>query len=260
MLDFLDKIANNDYVLTGLVILLIILVIIFFIVLFLGGKTKSKPVEKIENDDNNFDNKNANINFDHDEYVKETTGEFDLTPLREIEPVSEEVSLDSVEESPAYSVSNDIDKHEVSEMNNFSFDELSKMISEELNKMEVNTSSSENIQNNELNNIEVEKNIPEVKFVDTFKEIEEEVKPVEITKVESFDNVFKEKSENDFNKIFVDKKVNLEKTAQIELPKLASNNTNEEKVNLSSEPIIKEENTPLYARFNQESYDLNKKD
>lgn len=255
MLDFLDKIANNDYVLTGLVILLIILVIIFFIVLFCGGKTKNKPVEKINNnDDNNLDNTSSNINFDHDEYVKETTGEFDLTPLREIEPVNDEVSLDTVEESPAYNINSDNNSHEISEMNNFSFDELSKMISEELNKMEINEPQSVETKP------EVENNIPEVKFIDTFKEVEEEVKPVEVTKVENIENVFQEKSENDFNKIFVDKKVNLEKTAQIELPKLAGNSGEEIKPNVSNEPLIKDENTPLYARFNQESYELNKED
>ena len=256
MMDYINKLANNDYILTGLIILLIILVIIFFIVLFFGGK-KDKKKDNVESNNDDFNNVNSNIDFNHEEYVKETTAEFELAPIDEVKPADDNISVETTEESPAYKV-----EFEENEMNNFSFDDLSKMISEELDKNEeVKESDIENV-----SEVSTNQNIPEVTFVDTFKEVQSEIKPVEVEKMENIANVFKKEEIPDLNPVLIDKKVEAQKNDEMVLPKLADaylNKLNVQKtdeVNTSSEPIIKDEQTPLYARFNPESYEIDKKD
>ena len=254
MMDFLDKVANSDLVLTSLVIALIVLVTLFFIVLFLGGKKQNKK-EIIKEEKFDDTSNSANLDFDHEEYVKETTAEFELAPVEEAVEASDEVSIDSSEESPAYNFEDMHGEIENKEMNNFSFDELSKMISDELEK---NNIEEENTALEVSSEEKEESNIPEVTFVDTFKEVEEEIKPVEFSKLDNIGSVFEKEEPSRIENVLIDKKVAEKTNDEIVLPKLASDI--KEEVKLESEPVIKDEATPLYARFNQETYEIDKKD
>ena len=255
MMNFLDKIANSDLVLTVLVISLIVLVTLFFIVLFLGGKKQNKKdVVKEEKIDDSLNN--ANLDFDHEEYVKETTAEFELAPVNEAIEPNEAEPVNNSEESPAYNFEDVNIENETKEMNNFSFDELSKMISDELEKSNAEDESTKVEEKSEP--VKEKNNVPEVTFVDTFKEVEEEIKPVEVSKIDNINNVFEKEEPEKIENVLINKEVVENAANEMELPKLAGEVKKE--VKLEREPVIKDEVTPLYARFNQETYEIDKKD
>lgn len=304
MKEFIDKMANNDYVLIALIALLILLVIAFFIVLLCSGKKKNKNNSLSDESTKSVvdvpaSTPNDNIDFNHEEYVKETTAEFELTPIADIKPISEDVMPIVQEESPSRKVEN-IRPVEAGLMNTFSFDELSKMISEELNKSEENVASSSSAQNenysfevkDEPKDIFNSKPAFESKPVldegdpyafafekpqatepstDAFKTIAEEPKPVELPKTNevkapevnassSISDNLRAKFSNNFGTLFTNNNV---VSNDIELPKMASEEVkNPEPLNVmeKNEPVIKDEEVPLFARFNQETYDINKKD
>ena len=111
----------------------------------------------------------------------------------------------------------------------FSFDELSKSISEELNKLKLE--EEKELTNNETK----EDNIPEVNIT----KFDELASKVEISEP-----------------VFITEGASIKKEDEIVLPKLAK----EEKKEELPEPILKDEEVPLFARFNQETYEINKKD
>lgn len=232
MNDFLDFIVSNEYFGIGLVVLLVVLVILFFVVLFSGNKKKvNKIITADENIDANLksDEDNSNLDFDHNEYVKETTAEFELAPISEVMPNTSEEIPEVREESQAIKIESSNNEPVLKE---FSFDELSKSIANELEKLK---------QEEDLNKEEEE--IPEVNIT-KFDELASKVEisePVFITNAASF------KEEN-----------------EIVLPKLANDDKKEEKNEEVKEelpePILKDEEVPLFARFNQETYEINKKD
>ncbi len=240
MMDFIDNLANNDIFLTSLIIVLVILVITFFLVLFLGGK-KNKPKNNIKENktDDIFPTVEGNdVDFNHEEYVQEATNEFELTPVQDVKEVLSEVQLDKIEESPAYQVENN-SFNEEPEMRNFSFDELSKMISDELDN--IDKKEEETSENNEtINNDEQDS------FINTFKQVETE--PISVEAEPELN------STTSFDSLMINKVVESEKNEDIVLPKLKDEET------ASNEPIIKDEEVPLYARFNHESFDLKDKD
>ena len=254
MMDFIDKIANNDLVLTSLVCLLVVLVIIFFLVLFFGGK-KGKNITVESNNDNDLNN-NHNVNFNHDEYIKETTAEFELAPVEEASLVEENEQLNNAEESPAFNFQNNSDSLADGKLNNFSFDELSKMINEELTKINAESQKDDtsNKSSTDINEI------PEVKFVDTFKETEPQIKSVEVENVDNITNVFEKTEDVESNPTFINKKIDEPKSDSIVLPKLSKEVLEKAFPSKATNITDEEENTPLYARFNQESYDINKED
>lgn len=265
MMDFIDELANNDIFLTSLVGVLILLVIIFFIILFWGGKkSKKKSNEVVNNIDDQIMGDNPSVDFNHEEYVKEATAEFELAPASEVKATTQDVEVNNIEETPAYKYDGAASV-ETTQMNNFSFDELSRMISEELNNLDKQEEFTKEIPTFEqppvVEKVEVkeempkeikeEANIPQVTFVDSFKEVKPEPIPVEVSKpIEPV--VFEKEALSSLDQVLINKTVNETNENEIKLPKLAS----EEK----SEPVIKENNVPLYARFNQESYDIKEKD
>ena len=307
MKEIIDKAANNDYVLIGLIALLVLLVIIFFIVLLFGGKKKedssSNKSEELSNTDVITPTliEPTNLDFDHEEYVKETTAEFELTPLEDIKPAEDEALPVVMEESPTRKVEsiNPIDQNMV---NTFNFEELSRMISEELDKVNNENSDlpkeikeekiefpdehkslfetlsqSEDVKSENRvdtpsfsfepikeEKVEVaptiEPTVPEVKFVDSFKEIESTPTKVEVEKPRSISDDLRAKFNNNYSSVFLNNDTRKEDAESIgfELPKLAEEKPME--VNKTSEPVIKEEDVPLFERFNQETYDINKKD
>lgn len=239
MMDFIDNLANNDIFLTSLIIVLVILVITFFLVLFLGGK-KNKPKNNIKENktDDIFPTVEGNdVDFNHEEYVQEATNEFELTPVQDVKEVLSEVQLDKIEESPAYQVENN-SFNEEPEMRNFSFDELSKMISDELDNIDKKDEETSKIK--ETTNSDEQET-----FINTFKEVKTE--PVSVETESELNN-------NSFDSLMINKVVEPEKNEDIVLPKLKEEETN------SNEPLIKDEDVPLYARFNHESFDLKDKD
>lgn len=256
-MDFIDNLANNDIFLTVLVVILILLVITFFVVLFLGGKKDKSKVNAIENkiNENQPSVGENNIDFNHDEYVKEATLEFELSPVQDVKAVLSEVQLDKIEESPSYHVDapSSVDTNE---MKNFSFDELSKMISEELNNIEKNEALKGQVDEEEPkedvkeNPSKKDATIPQVTFVDTFKEVDSKPKEFEFKPLEK-ESIEKKEV---YDSVFINKVIEPEKLNDVVLPKLAKD------IKESNEPVLKEENIPLYARFNQESYDINEKD
>ena len=296
MKDFLDKVANNDQILIGLVIILIALIIAFFIVLLFSGKGKKKQQTVVVPEENTNNMQNPNVNFDQNEYVKETTAEFELAPIGDIAPVNDEFVPEVTEETPAHHVDT-IDQLERKDVPTFSFDELSKMISSELDNYEPDPS----IENTQVVDIVKEDTnpIPEVTFVDSFKEekpVEPVMEPVKPEVNDNFSSVYvnnavKPQTNND--QIVLPKRISqsdlmkaLDKTTSnisdfekktetpspkpLDIPEFVpvepvqpvtnnfSQNFNE--VKTASEPIIKDEDQPLFARFNQETYDINTKD
>lgn len=257
-MDFIDELANNDLFLTLLIVILIVLVITFFLVLFFSGKkSKVKEVSNNLNKEDEFPTIAGNdINFDHDDYVKEATLEFELSPVQDVKAVLNEIKLDKIEESPAYHV-DDNKSLEPTDMKNFSFDELSKMISEELDNLDKEDKIEESISTPQESKVEeapkVDASIPKVTFVDSFKTIEEE--PIKLeTPVEKTEPLFKEEAKTSFDSVLINKVVQSNDEKEFDLPKLADNAKSD------SEAVIKENDVPLYARFNQESYNLNQKD
>lgn len=229
MNDFLDFIVSNEYFGIGLVVLLVVLVILFFVVLFSGNKKKVNEIKiEDENIDTNLksDEENSNIDFDHSEYVKETTAEFELAPVTEVMPNTSEEIPEVREESQAIKVESSNSEPIVK---SFSFDELSKSISEELNKLKLE--EEKELTNNENK----EDNIPEVNIT----KFDELASKVEISEP-----------------VFITEGASVKKEDEIVLPKLAK----EEKKEELPEPILKDEEVPLFARFNQETYEINKKD
>ena len=242
-MDFIEDLANSDIFLTSLIVVLVVLVITFFLVLFLGGKkdkTKENSAESKKDDvlptvDGN------DINFNHDEYVKEATLEFELSPVKDVKEELPEVQLDRIEESPAYQLDNNPSLEEA-DMRNFSFDELSKMISEELNNLDKN------------DNVDESKVDEQDSFINAFKEVDSEPKPVETENLINANPIFKEDDKTLFDSVLINKVVETEKDNDIVLPKLA------EEIKSKNDPVLKDEDVPLYARFNQETYDLKEKD
>lgn len=254
-MDFIDNLANNDIFLTSLIVVLVVLVITFFLVLFLGGKKdKVKNIKTDNEKDDVLPTVDGNdINFNHDEYVKEATLEFELSPVKDIKEELPEVQLDRIEESPAYQLDRNASVDD-NGMRNFSFDELSKMISEELNNLDKNDSFEEN---SELSseNISNENKINEQdSFINAFKEVDSEPKSVETENLINVNPIFKEEDKTALDSVLINKVVEPEKNDEIILPKLA------DEPKSTNEPVLKDENVPLYARFNQESYDINQKD
>lgn len=243
-MDFIDNLANNDIFLTSLIIVLVVLVIAFFFVLFLGEKKgKAKNIKTDNKKDDVLPTVDGNdINFNHDEYVKEATLEFELSPVRDVKEELPEVQLDRMEEFPSYEIERNSSVDET-DMKNFSFDELSKMISEELN----------NLDNNESSENKSEDTNKEEAVINAFKEVDFEPTPVETDNF-NFNPIFKEEDKTALDSVLINKVVEPEKNDEIILPKLAD----ESKV--TNEPVLKDENIPLYARFSQETYDIKEKD
>lgn len=265
MKEFLDYVSANDYVTYGLCGLLAILVILFFIVLFSGNGSKKTKTEEIKDNNKEEETKNQNLDFDHKEYVKETTAEFELAPVNEVNPVPDNFEPEvKEEESPAFKTDSNIGP-----VTNFSFDELSKMISNELNDLDKTTEFSTTtsipvVEPEEVKPViaeETKEEIPKVTFVDAFKETETSTRPVEVDKIDEINNIFKPIEEPK-----KEEKIESFERPRIVLPKLASDAKKEEPVrsepviNKSSQPVLKEDEIPLFARFNQETYDIKKED
>ena len=237
----LDFMINNDYFSIGLLCLLVVLVILFFVVLFLG-KNKNVKNEIIVPEDNNTDNVvDNNIDFDHGEYVKETTAEFELAPINEVAPAPDNYIPEVQEESPAIK----FESREEPVLKDFSFDELSKSISDELDKLK-----NEDEQVDVVNSV-VNEQPSEFKSFDAFKETSD-IKPVEINRISDIENA---------GPVFITDRPNFEKEDTMVLPKLAQEGIKEElKKEEVNEPILKDEEVPLFQRFNQETFEINKKD
>lgn len=242
MKELIDTLSNNNYVIYGLSILLGVLIILFFIVLFSGKNKNAKKADAVENsDDVIVPNGNNNIDFDHNEYVKETTAEFELTPLSDVKPTPDGFMPNlNYEESPAID-SNNKSVEDVP-LADFSFDELSKSISDELDKLKEEEKLSKRDDN-------VLGEIPTVTFVDAFKQTNDEIKPIEITKLHDIDQTQVTQSEVQMPVI---NNAASEPTFITDFNQVAN-----QKV---SEPVIKEDETPLFNRFSPETYDINKKD
>lgn len=236
MLDFFNNIFGNEYFGIALIALLIFLVVLFFIILIFGKDDKDKKIlaeskdgfaddsvpEKIEiNNDNT-------TSFDISEFTKEATGEFELKEIEDVKPVDNDFLPEVKEESPAINIVSETSKTLDDEgspngvlMEDFNFDDLSKSIADELEKLK-NEQSTIEVKPAEKEVIDTPNEpaaIPSVKFVDSFEEVN--VTPIK--------ELAKEK---------------------IELPKVDLRN--------NDEPVIKEDNVPLYARLNQDNYDINK--
>ena len=172
MKELIENLANNNYVIIGLSVLLGILIIMFFVLLFSKNKTKKPQESKVVDEENIAgDNKESNIDFDHSEYVKETTAEFELTPITDVQPQPDGfVPEVSAEESPAI----DMKTKTIDDvpLKDFDFDELSKSISQEIENLKLEEA------NKGINPVEAENT------VDTFKQIDD-IKPIEVTKVDN---------------------------------------------------------------------------
>ena len=226
MNELIEYIACNDFVTMALIVLLAVLIILFFVVLFSG---KKKVVNKAITDDNidanlKSDDTDQSIDFNHSEYVKETTAEFELAPVSEVMPNTTEEIPEVKEESQAIKIESSGNEPVLKD---FSFDELSKSISEELDKLK----------------IEEEQGLINKDEEEPFKNFHE-------VKISKFDEI--KNDDNDSEPTFITESASLKEEKSPELPKLAKEESNE--------PVIKEEEVPLFARFNNETYDLNKKD
>lgn len=255
MSDFIEKLANNNYVIIGLAVLLGVLIILFFVLLISGKGKKNKeddtPIE-INKEESIVPN---NIDFDHGEYVKETTAEFELTPITEVKPTPDEFMPDvNVEESPAINVNNK--SLEDVPLADFNFDDLSKSISEELDRLkieeenqttEVPTINSNPVVSETAPSSPTDNSIPQVTFVDAFKEVDNKV-PVETLNVSNT-------AAN--NNVVLPNNSAEEPSFITDFSNFQPNTANKPATN---EPVIKETETPLFARFNQETYEINKKD
>lgn len=259
MNELIENLANNNTVIIGLGILLGVLVIAFIALLFTGKGKKTKK-EEVKTEEPIAASNANNIDFDHGEYVKETTAEFELTPITEVKPVPDEYMPNvNFEESPAIDKSKNIDDIPLAD---FNFDDLSKSISEELDKLKDEEAKI---------NSEEEANVtPDTSVVDAFAQAPEAI-PVETPKVEEpninfTDNVILPTSEPTFITDVAD--INVPEV-KVETPEIISDEPTMEQPIVResvtsnpavSEPVIKEEDVPLFARFNQETYDLNGKD
>ena len=251
MKDIIESLANNNYVIIGLSVLLGILIILFFVLLF--SKNKKKPEESKPIDEENISGSTTNnIDFDHSEYVKETTVEFELTPITDVQPTPDGfVPEVKVEESPA------IDKNAKSiddvPLADFNFDELSKSISQEIENLKKEEEAAAINESNQAT-------------VDAFKEVED-IKPVEVTKVDSISasnisqptetsNPTPAPVTQEFNEFIIDAPTPVTTEAPINNPEPVQTTT-------ASEVQTQAQNgqqTPIFASFNQETFDINKKD
>lgn len=241
MSDLIDKLSTNNYVIFSLSFLLIVLIALFIIVYFAGRGKKTKNENAVIDKTVNNSNISNDIDFDHGEYVKETTAEFELTPITDVKPIQDEfISSVKEEETPAI----DINSKSVDEvpLADFNFDDLSKSISAELDKLKEDTKVDPNVIGTTANLNDTENNLPEVTFVDAFKEVDSNIKPVEIAKVEDFNQTGA--SQNQSEPTFITDFSSFE-----EIKPTSS----------ESEPIKKDE-VPIFASFNQETFDINKKD
>ena len=251
MKDIIETLANNDYVIIGLSVLLGILIILFFILLF--SKNKKKQTEEVkEIDEQNIagNNQSNDIDFDHNEYVKETTAEFELTPITDVKPAPDGfIPLVKEEETPAIDMkTKTIDDVPLAD---FNFDELSKSISQEI----------ENLKNEEAL-MANEESTQKISAADAFKEIES-VKPVEAPVTPNINSTVGVNVPNQTPKIEEFNEFIIDSPFTTDAPKVENtvNTQVNEVINQApSEPVIKDEQTPLFARFNPETYDINKKD
>lgn len=293
MKEFLDNVANNDQVLIGLVILLIVLIVAFFIVLLFSGKSSKKKQSTVVVPEDNLEPvQNPNVNFNQNEYVKETTAEFELAPLEDIKPTNDEFVPEVTEETPSHKFES-IEQLERQTVPTFSFDELSKMISAELDSYD-SDQSLEKTQTMETVKEDTTV-IPQVTFIDSFKEEEKEPieKVNEVIKPEINDNFSSVYSNRDINvqnnndEIVLPKRISqedlmraLDKTSSsltkeaekpvnepIFTPNIETNNVQSTFVSnfadngRVSETVTNQTNEqPFFARFNQETYDINPKD
>ena len=294
MKEFLDKVANNDQVLIGLVILLIVLIVAFFIVLLFSGKKGKKKESTVVVPDNNYElPQDPSVNFNQNEYVKETTAEFELAPLEDIKPANDEYVPEVTEETPSYRFEN-IEQLERQTVPTFSFDELSKMISAELE----NYDSEASLEKTQVMDTVKEDTmvIPQVTFVDSFKE---EVKEP----LDNKDDVIKPQINNNFSSVYASRDIKPQNNNdEIVLPKRISqedlmralDKTSSSVAKVEDKPVVNEpiftpnnnlnsvqnsfvsnftdsnqvsgnetnksEEQPFFARFNQETYDINPKD
>ena len=184
-----------------------------------------------------------NTDFDHNEYVKETTAEFELAPVSDVMPNTSDDIPVAIEESKALNVETPTD---APLLKDFSFDELSKSISKELNKLK----------DEEESKIEEKKEEFTIPVV-TPSIFSSEVKEVNVTNL------------NDLNKedIKIDNSSEVnEFITDFDTSKVEPSNINNPERDLfkdaskEAEPVLKDEEVPLFARFNTETYDINKKD
>ena len=261
MKELIENLANNNYVIIGLSILLGILIIIFFALLF-GKKKNSKPEEAKAIDEENIagNNNESNIDFDHSEYVKETTAEFELTPITDVQPTPDGfVPEVSAEESPAI----DMKTKTIDDvpLKDFDFDELSKSISQEIENLKLEEEA-----NKAAGNVSAEPT------VDAFKQIDD-IKPVEVTKVENIGatvntdagvtNPAPTPEVASFNDFILESPISApapEPVAQPSFEPVSAPEVATPAAPTNPEPVISDVQTPLFASFNQETYDINKKD
>lgn len=226
MQDIIENLSNNNSVIIGLSIIVGVLVLLFFFILLSGKKNKKEETSIDENIEPI--NEANDLDFNHDEYVKETTAEFELTPIEDIKPAIDEYVPDiKEEETPALNINSESEELPLAD---FSFDELSKSIALELDKLK-----------------EEKKSIPKEETEASSKNNENDVinpfnddsifKPYKVSKIE--DMITEEEKEE---------KPTFKVTEDIF------------KKNDAAEPVLKEENVPLFARFNQETYDITDKD
>lgn len=260
MKELIENLANNNYVIIGLSVLLGILIIMFFVLLFSKNKTKKPQESKVVDEENIAgDNKESNIDFDHSEYVKETTAEFELTPITDVQPQPDGfVPEVSAEESPAI----DMKTKTIDDvpLKDFDFDELSKSISQEIENLKLEEA------NKGINPVETENT------VDTFKQIDD-IKPIEVTKVDNINTTVNTDAGvtnptpevASFNEFIIDAPTSAPTPAP-EAPSAPSFEPvsapapQAPAAPANPEPVISDTQTPLFASFNPETFDISNKD
>lgn len=234
MNDLINNLANNNYVIIGLAVLLGLLITLFVVILLSDKKEKPRKDNKtIEKNNDEQIITTDEINFDHDGYIKETTAEFELAPISEINPVSDDQELEvKVEETPARDF-----KDVEAPLGDFSFDELSKSISEELDKLKLE-----------------EENADENKVVEEPTATIPQIREVPVSKVSDINVSSQEPT-------FIQPDFIINNPAESVQPNFQPE-VNKEPVQSNNvvEPVLKENNVPLFARFNQETYDISNKD
>lgn len=275
MVEFFEFMLGNKYYSLALLALLVVLLIVFFCILF---NTKDENIKtEVKKKDNDHE---ENYDAKHEDYVKETTAEFELIEINEDElsPTPDEVMPEIKEESPAYNFSSQATKVSDEFVTDFSFDKLSQMIMNSFDKIDENTdqvvnedadakAAVEQVVTDDVNLDENDKAAEEVKIEDASLNKDEEnneeeitdafkeVTPftsVEVTNIEEIDKKNYTKNNNAFSSVFVNKDVISSSLDKITLDK-------KEVVEEKNEPILKDNDVPLFARFENETYDLTNK-